>query len=56
MMRIDRLLLLIRQADAALGHQFFDIPVTQAKAAIQPDAGADDLRWKPMTRRWVGDG
>src|SRR5262245_49031338 len=46
----------IGQGDATFGHQFFNIPVAQAKADIQPDAAADDLRWKPMTLTQVGEG
>ena len=45
----------VRQQDPAFGHELFDIPIAQAKAEIQPDAMADDLRWKPMALMQVGD-
>jgi hypothetical protein len=47
---------LISQADAACGHQLFDIPRAQAQAAIPPDAMADELRREALGRIQVGCG
>jgi hypothetical protein len=40
----------VGQDDTTFGHERFDIPITQAKAEVQPDTVADDLGWEPMTR------
>jgi hypothetical protein len=38
----------VRQDDAALRHQRFDIPVAQAEATGEPDTVTDNLRREPM--------
>jgi hypothetical protein len=38
----------IGEDDAAFCHQLLDIPITQAKAKVEPDTMADDLRREPM--------
>jgi hypothetical protein len=40
---------LIRQDDATLGHELFDIPIAEAETKVQPDAVADDLGREAMT-------
>ncbi len=45
----------IGQRDAAFGHEFFDVPITQAKAKVEPDTMANDLRREPMALVWIGD-
>jgi hypothetical protein len=44
---------LVRQDDAALRHELFDVPVTEAETKVQPDAMTDDLRWEPMALIWI---
>jgi hypothetical protein len=39
---------LVRQNDAALGHELFDIPIAEAEAEVEPDTVADDLGWEAM--------
>ncbi len=37
------------ESDPTHSHQFFNVPVTQAEPEIEPNAMADDFRWKTMT-------
>jgi hypothetical protein len=47
---------LVRQDDAALGHQLFDVTVAETEAKVQPDTVADNLCRKPMALIPVGYG
>jgi hypothetical protein len=47
---------LIRQDDAAFGHQLFDVPVAQAEPKVEPDTVADDLGREPMALVGIGCG
>jgi hypothetical protein len=44
----------IGQDDAAFGHDFFNVPVAEAKAKVRPDTMADNLGREPMTLVWIG--
>jgi site-specific DNA recombinase len=46
----------VRQQNAALGHQLFDVPVAEAKAKVEPHTMADDLRREPMALVGIGGG
>ena len=45
----------IGQHDPVCGHQFFNIPIAQAEAKVEPDTVIDNLRRKPMALIWTGD-
>jgi hypothetical protein len=47
---------LVRQDDAALGHQLFDVTVAETEAKVQPGTVADNLGRKPMALIPVGYG
>jgi hypothetical protein len=47
---------LVRQDDAALGHQLFDVTVAEIEAKVQPGTVADNLGRKPMALIPVGYG
>jgi hypothetical protein len=44
----------IRDIDAALRQQIFNVPGAQGKSEVQPDGVLDDLGWKPVAA--IGDG
>jgi hypothetical protein len=44
----------IGQHDPTFGHQFFDVPVAQAKTEVQPDTVTDNLPRETMTLIGVG--
>jgi hypothetical protein len=44
----------VRQDDAALGHELFDIPIAQAETEVQPHAVANDLGWEAMAFVGIG--
>jgi hypothetical protein len=43
----------VREQNAALGHELFDISIAQAEAEIEPDTVADDFGREPMALIWI---
>jgi hypothetical protein len=45
---------LVRQDDAALGHEPFDIPIAKAQTEVEPHTVADELGWEAMMLVGIG--
>jgi hypothetical protein len=43
----------VREQNAALGHELFDISIAQAEAEIQPNTVANDYGREPMALIWI---